>query len=106
MDTSKPFINLKALSLKLDTLTVESGAHIDAIEILCNNILREIDTIKIDSVSEYVIMTKIQAKAYINKAKVEIGKYNNKIILRSDGNFIDILKPAQAGLETILTLEY
>lgn len=106
MDINKPFAILNALSRELDTLTIESDAHIDAIEILCNKILIEIDTIKIASISEFVIMTKIQAKTYIRKAKVEIGKYNNKITSRSDGNFIDVIKPARAGLDIILTLEY
>ena len=105
MDTYKTFENLKALSIELDTLMVESDAHIGAIEILCNSILNEIDLIKINSTSEYVLLTKNQAKAFIKKAKVEIKNYNN-IGLRSNGNFIDVLKPAQAGIKIILNLDY
>ena len=105
MNTPKTFENLKALSIELDTLMVESDAHIGAIENLCNSILNEIDLIKINSTSEYVLLTKKQAKAYIKKAKVEIKKYN-QIGLRSSGNFMDVLKPAQAGVKIILNLDY
>ncbi|KAA5538952.1 hypothetical protein [Adhaeribacter rhizoryzae] len=105
MNTYKAFDNLKALSIELDTLMVESDAHIGAIDILCNRILNEIDLIKINSTSEYVLLTKKHAKAYIKKAKVEIKKYN-QIGLRSNGNFMDILKPAQVGVKIILNLDY
>src|SRR5688500_14793264 len=104
MKTNKTIGNLKALIIELDTLMVESDAHISAIENLCNSILTEIDLIKINSTSEYVILTKKQAKAYIKKAKVEIINYNTG--LRSDGNFMDVLKPAQAGVKIILNLDY
>ncbi|GEO07168.1 hypothetical protein AAE02nite_48320 [Adhaeribacter aerolatus] len=105
MKTNKAFENLKALSLELDTLMNESDAHIGAIDNLCNSILNEIDLIKINSTSEYVLLTKKQAKAYIKKAKVEIKKYN-QVGLRSNGNFMDVLKPAQAGVKIILNLDY
>jgi hypothetical protein len=106
MNPDKAFINLKALSLELNSLTVESDAHVASLKNLCDNALKEIDLLKTDSLSAYVIMTKVQAKEYIHKAKVEIEKYNNKIIQRSDGNFVDVIKPVQAGLEIILNLEY
>ena len=103
MNTPKTFENLKALSIELDTLMVESDAHIGAIENLCNSILNEIDLVKINSTSEYVIMTKKQAKAFIKKAKNEIKNYNDIV---SGGNYLDVLKPAQAGVNIILNLDY
>ena len=106
MNTKEVFVNLKALSQELNTLTSESDAHIANLKQLCYKALKEIDKLKADSVSEHVIMTKHQAKDYINKGLAEIEKYNDKTVLRSIGNFIDVLRPVQAGLEIMLNLDY
>ncbi|MDB5263482.1 MAG: hypothetical protein JWQ14_2765 [Adhaeribacter sp.] len=106
MKSRETFTHLEFLNREFNTLTVESDLHIIGLKSICNAILKEIDIIKIDSVSDHITLTKVQAKQYINKGLQEIEKYNNPTILRSLGNFTDVLKPIHAGLELVLNLDY
>jgi regulator of replication initiation timing len=106
MNTKEVFVRIQELSQELKTLTVESNANIATIKNVCYDILTEIDKLNPESVSQHVILTKNQAEQYIRKGLAEIEKYNDKEVLRSLGNFIDVLRPIQAGLEMILNLNY
>lgn len=106
MNSEEVFKNIKILSTELYTLTTENDANVRAIKALCYNILSEIEQLKEGSVSNHVIMTKIQAKEYINKGLAEIIKYNVEGELRSLGNFVDVIKPIRAGLDLLKNLNY
>ncbi|WP_026464029.1 hypothetical protein [Adhaeribacter aquaticus] len=106
MNSEKVFKNIKALSNELYNLTAESEANVNAIKNLCFQILNEIENLKEESVSAHVILTKNQATSYINQGLARIIIYNDKVTLRSVGNFTDIIKPIRAGLELLKNLNY
>jgi hypothetical protein len=106
MKSRETFTHLELLNQEFNTITYASDLHIISLKSICAAILKEIDTLKTDSVSDHVTMTKVQAKQYINRGLQEIENYNNPNILRTLGNFTDMLKPIHAGLELVLNLDY